>query len=55
MPQLDLIKLPDTFNALNSLTPRPTYTPIVAVVDTGIVADHPDLTRMLVPGYELRR
>jgi serine protease len=52
MPQLDLIKLPDTFNALNSLTPRPTYTPIVAVVDTGIVADHPDLTRMLVPGYD---
>jgi serine protease len=53
MPQLDLIKLPDAFNALNALNPRPTYTPIVAVVDTGIVADHPDLTRMIVPGYDM--
>ncbi len=52
MPHLDLIKLPDTFNALNSLNPRPAYQPIVAVLDTGIVADHPDLTRMLVPGFD---
>ncbi|HYE57674.1 MAG TPA: S8 family serine peptidase, partial [Rhodothermales bacterium] len=52
MPHLDLIKLPATFNALNSLNPRPAYTPIVAVLDTGIVADHPDLTRMLVTGYD---
>jgi serine protease len=52
MPHLDLIKLPDAFNALNSLSPRPTYVPIVAVLDTGIVANHPDLTRMTVPGYD---
>jgi serine protease len=52
MPHLDLIKLPDTFNALNSLNPRPTYTPIVAVIDSGIVANHPDLTRMLVQGFD---
>lgn len=52
MPQLDLIKLPDAFNALNSLAPRPTHVPIVAVIDTGIVADHPDLARMLVAGFD---
>jgi serine protease len=52
MPHLDLIKLPDTFNALNAMAPRPTYQPIVAVVDTGIVADHSDLNRMLVPGFD---
>jgi serine protease len=52
MPHLDLIRLPDTFNALNSLSARPTFIPIVAVIDTGIVADHPDLTRMIVPGFD---
>jgi len=49
---LDLIKLPQAFAALNSISPRPSYTPIVAVVDTGIVADHPDIQRMLVPGFD---
>jgi serine protease len=52
MPHLDLIKLPDTFNALNSLSPLPSHVPIVAVIDTGIVANHPELTRMIVPGYD---
>lgn len=51
-PHLGLIRLPDAFNALSSFSPQPTYTPIVAVVDSGIVADHPDLQRMLVPGYD---
>lgn len=51
-PHLGLIRLPDAFDALSSFSPRPTYTPIVAVVDSGIVADHPDLQRMLVPGYD---
>ena len=51
-PHLELIKLPQAFAALNSITPRPSYTPIVAVVDTGIVADHPDIQRMLVSGYD---
>lgn len=51
-PHLELIRLPDAFNALSSFSPRPTYTPIVAVVDSGIVADHPDLRRMLAPGYD---
>ncbi len=52
MRNLDLIKLPDAFNALASLNPRPAYVPIVAVLDSGIVADHPDLKRMLVPGFD---
>jgi serine protease len=51
-PHLELIKLPAAFAALNSLSPPSTYTPIVAVVDTGIVANHPELQRMLVPGYD---
>ena len=51
-PHLGLIQLPQAFAALNSLSPRPTYTPIVAVVDTGVVADHPELQRMLVPGFD---
>ncbi len=51
-PHYGLIDLPEAFNALASLSPRPTFTPIVAVIDTGIVADHPDLQRMLVPGYD---
>ncbi len=54
-PHYGLIDLPEAFGALQSLSPRPTYTPIVAVVDTGIVADHPDLSRMLVPGYDFVR
>jgi serine protease len=51
-PHLDLIKLPQAFAALSSQVPVPTYTPIVAVVDTGVVANHPELQRMLVPGYD---
>jgi serine protease len=51
-PHLQLIKLPEAFAALNGLSPKPSYTPIVAVVDTGVVADHPELQRMLVPGYD---
>ncbi len=51
-PHLDLIRLPDALRAYASLSPAPGYTPIVAVLDTGIVADHPDLRRMLVPGFD---
>jgi serine protease len=51
-PYLETIKLPQAFAAVNGLTPPSTYTPIVAVVDTGIVANHPELQRMLVPGYD---
>jgi serine protease len=51
-PHYGLIKLPQAFDALAALSPRPGYTPIAAVVDTGIVANHPDLQRMLVPGFD---
>jgi serine protease len=51
-PHLDLIKLPQAFAALSSQSPVSTYIPIVAVVDTGVVASHPELSRMLVPGYD---
>ena len=51
-PHYGLIELPAAFDALASLSPRPTYVPIVGVVDSGIVADHPELQRMLVPGYD---
>jgi len=51
-PHLGLIQLPQAFDALNGMSPRPSYTPIVAVIDTGIVADHPDIARMLVAGYD---
>jgi serine protease len=51
-PHLELIKLPQAFAALSSQSPVSTYTPIVAVIDTGVVANHPELQRMLVPGYD---
>jgi serine protease len=51
-PHLDLIKLPQAFAAFSSLSPASTYTPIVAVIDTGVVTNHPELQRMLVPGYD---
>jgi serine protease len=52
MPHLDKIRLPETFNALNALNPKPAYVPIVAVIDTGIVGNHPDLANMQVAGYD---
>jgi serine protease len=51
-PHLELIKLPQAFALLSSQVPASTYTPIVAVIDTGVVANHPELQRMLVPGYD---
>jgi serine protease len=51
-PHLELIGLPQAFATLNALAPRPTHVPIVAVVDNGIVADHPELRNMLVAGYD---
>ncbi len=52
LPHLELIKLPQAFAALSNQVPLSTYTPIVAVIDTGVVANHPELSRMLVPGYD---
>lgn len=46
------IDLPGAINQLANQNPQPTYVPIVAVIDSGIVAEHPDLTNQLVPGYD---
>lgn len=49
------IDLPAAINSLAAMNPQPAYVPIVAVVDSGIVADHPDLRNQLVPGYDFVR
>lgn len=46
------ISLPSAINLLAGLSPQPTNVPIVAVVDTGIVIDHPEFAGQLVPGYD---
>jgi serine protease len=46
------ISLPTAMQLLTARSPQPTQRPIVAVVDTGIVADHPDLGPQLVTGYD---
>ena len=46
------ISLPAAAGRLASFTPSTDRAPIVAVIDTGIVADHPDLQGQLVAGYD---
>ena len=46
------ISLPLAMSTLTNLLPAPTRRPIVAVVDTGIVINHPDLAANLVGGYD---
>lgn len=46
------ISLPTAMQLITARSPQPTQRPIVAVVDTGIVADHPDLGPQLVTGYD---
>lgn len=48
----DMISLPQAMQTLAGLSPQPTVRPIVAVVDTGIVANHADLARNIVGGYD---
>ena len=47
-----LISLPAAAARMQSMTSPQAEPPIVAVVDTGIVADHPDLRSQLVAGYD---
>jgi serine protease len=48
----ELINLPSAFQALNALNPAPSQRPIVAVIDTGVVLGHPDLSGQMVGGYD---
>jgi serine protease len=49
------IALPAAMNTLAAMNPQPTVRPIVAVVDTGLVADHPDFAGQTVQGYDFIR
>ena len=51
----DAIDLSGAINLLAGQATPSDYVPIVAVVDTGIVADHPDLRNQLVTGYDFVR
>ncbi|MBK1688260.1 S8 family serine peptidase [Rubrivivax gelatinosus] len=49
------IALPAAMDTLVALSPQPTQRPIVAVLDTGIVADHPDFAGQITAGYDFVR
>ncbi|MBK1612962.1 protease [Rubrivivax gelatinosus] len=49
------IALPTAMQTLLAMTTQPTLRPIVAVLDTGIVADHPDLKNQIAGGYDFVR
>ncbi len=48
----DIISLPAAMATLNAQVPRPTKRPIVAVLDDGIMINHPDLASNLISGYD---
>jgi serine protease len=45
------ISLPSAMDRLLALSPAPSIRPLVAVIDTGIVSDHPDLQTQISGGY----
>ena len=47
----EMVSLPAAMQRLVSLSPQPAQRPVVAVIDTGIVTDHPDLAEQIVDGY----
>jgi serine protease len=46
------IDLPAAMATISQLPTQPSRRPVVAVVDSGIVSNHPDLQNMLVPGID---
>jgi serine protease len=48
----EVISLPAAMNTLQAMAAQPTRRPIVAVIDTGIVSNHPDLAGNIIPGYD---
>ena len=47
----EMVSLPAAMQRLVSLSPQPAQRPVVAVIDSGIVTDHPDLAEQIVDGY----
>lgn len=47
----EMIGLPSAMDRLVALSPQPAQRPLVAVIDSGIVKDHPDLAEQIVDGY----
>jgi serine protease len=47
----DMINQASAIDRINALSTAPTLRPIVAVIDSGIVTDHPDLLGQQVSGY----
>jgi serine protease len=49
------IDLPGAMRVLSDLSPQPVGRPIVAVIDSGIILDHPDLINVQVQGMDMVR
>lgn len=44
----DLIKLPGAMQVLSAMSPRPSQRPLVAVIDSGLMLEHPDIAPQLI-------
>jgi serine protease len=48
----DQMGAPRAMGSLVAMSAQPTRRPIVAVIDSGVALDHPDIKNQLVPGYD---